>query len=419
VEPGKRVAGRGVFGVPFLGGAENGPSPLRRLGLEGRRRPRILSDEVHGRKIPVAPAPWANEAEVQVVRVGDTLLLAAPGEPTVQTGRRWAEEANEAHDGADVSVVVGVANGYKGDFTTPEEYEQQHYEGGHTVFGKHTEAVLRNAYAELASRMNEGKTGTERDRKVSDAPPPSEADPEPPVGRESSGSLTDEPDGAVERMSVVKVTWTGGPSGRDRPVGEPFLRLERLTDNGWTTEATDLGLGFVWTVDGNEYTARYEIPPDAETGTYRIRVTGAGYELETEGFGVTPSTDIRPLGVEIGDDDRLLVFRAQNPPPDPDVHLRHRRRSPRGGRLGFVVDGEEKTAVWNAEHEGWTCEVPSASVGNTVTVPDGGLVDRHGNTSGGAKQLTVGEVDDSVWPPSMSPGGGTPPRPFGVGAWEP
>ena len=219
-------------------------------------------------------------------------------------------------------------------------------------------------------------------------------------------------------MSVVGVTWTGGPSGRDRPVGEPFLHLERLTDDGWATEATDIGLGFVWTVDGNEYAARYEIPPDAETGTYRITVTGAGYELETREFRVTPSTNLRALGVKIGCDDHL-VFRAQNPPPNPDVNLRQRRRSPQGGRLEFVIDGKENTAVWNTEHEGWTCEVPGASAGNTVTIPDGGLIDKHGNTSGSEKRLTVGEVENPVWCPSMSPGGESPPRPFGVGAWKP
>lgn len=54
--PGVRVGARAWFGLPFLGGAMNGPSFLYGLGLEGRRRPRWLADRVHDRKIRVAPA---------------------------------------------------------------------------------------------------------------------------------------------------------------------------------------------------------------------------------------------------------------------------------------------------------------------------------------------------------------------------
>ncbi len=39
--------------------------------------------------------------------------------------------------------MVGLANGYIGYLMTPEEYDQQHYEGGHTVYGKWTSLLAR------------------------------------------------------------------------------------------------------------------------------------------------------------------------------------------------------------------------------------------------------------------------------------
>ena len=42
-------------------------------------------------------------------------------------------------------VVVGLANNYMGYLTTPEEYEMQHYEGGHTVYGMWTSLLAQDS----------------------------------------------------------------------------------------------------------------------------------------------------------------------------------------------------------------------------------------------------------------------------------
>lgn len=412
VEPGKRVGSRGVFGVPFLGGAENGPSPLRGLGLEGRRRPSWLADKVHGRKIPSAPVPWDATVEVQVVRVGSRLLLAAPGEPTVETGRRWRDAAADAVPGGtgikEVNVV-GLANGYNGYFTTPAEYEQQHYEGGHTVFGKHSEALLRSTYAELAAGIDEER-GSRKDSTES----PSTST----TGRSSvkvcqSCEEVNGPESPVERMSFVEFSWSGGARGRDRPVGEPFIRLERSTSNGWVTVATDLDLGFVWRVDDGEYEGRYEVPPSSGTGEHRIRVTAKGYEAETDSFELVPSRDLRLLGVGLEDD--RLVFRGQNPPPDPGRCLRARPVEAHGGEVSFITGGEKRTAEWDGDAVGWTADRRGVSRGDEVIVPEGGLRDGAGNRSGGETEIYVGERRDVAWPPEMEIGGGKPPGIFGIG----
>jgi hypothetical protein len=54
VEAGRRVSATSVFGLPFLGGSEDGASIFKEpVATEGRRLPAPLADPVHGRKIQV------------------------------------------------------------------------------------------------------------------------------------------------------------------------------------------------------------------------------------------------------------------------------------------------------------------------------------------------------------------------------
>ena len=410
VEPGKRVASRATFGLPFLGGGENGPSMLYFLGLEGSRRPAALADAVHGRKIPVAPAPWTPELELQSLRIGDHLLLGVPGEPTVETGRRFRAAVAERIDRPEAFTVtvVGLANGYNGYFTTPEEYDQQHYEGGHTTFGKHSIALLEQGFAETAGDLLDPEPRA--DPQLPTVTPRAE----PPVGQPGEGRLLAGPTGRLERGAVATVEWLGAGKGHDRPVGEPFVQLERRAD-GWETVASDLGLGFVWDVSGSRYSARYELPLDLPTGEYRLRVTGVGYTLETEPFPVAPATDLRVRGATI--EGETLCFHAQHAPPDPDEQFRSRPVSPSGGELVFDHDGASTTAEYDDERGHWTAPAGDVERGDAVRVAAGGLTDEHGNRSAGPVTLRVGEVADVEWPPNLGPGGGRPPGPFGIGTW--
>jgi hypothetical protein len=136
-DDGHRVDDKAVWGLPFLGGSEDGASIFHEPGAtEGKRT--SVDDPVQGYKIPAAPGIVHEKSpEVQVLRVGDRLLLATPGEPTVEMGRRFRDAvAPVLPAGVKEPVIVGLANDYIGYMTTPEEYQMQHYEGGHTVFGQ-------------------------------------------------------------------------------------------------------------------------------------------------------------------------------------------------------------------------------------------------------------------------------------------
>ncbi|WP_247729684.1 neutral/alkaline non-lysosomal ceramidase N-terminal domain-containing protein [Halovivax limisalsi] len=417
VDGDERVGSTGLVGKPILNGGENGPTPFSGLELEGERRPEWLADPVQGRKIVLGPAPWSSDVEIQVIRLGDRLLVTVPGEPTVEMGRRMETAAADAapEDVADVTVV-GVANGYNGYFTTPEEYDQQHYEGGHTVFGKYASRLVERHQRELAAAFADG---------LGDTPDPSgsrPSSPDAPVGAGADGgSITAEPPATVERMETVGFEWSGGNSGADRPVGDPFVILERAVagSDEWEPVGDDRGLGFVWTEWYGDYAARFDVTPDLPTGTYRFRVNAARYELASDPFEVVPSTGLLVRGIRTSEPTSdgwvELTVLAQNPPPDPDDNLRSRERSPHGGTATLEIDGETVDAEWDEVAGGWVATVQDVDEGDVVTIPAGGLEDAFGNRSGDAVELTVGEVADVEWPENMTVGGGDPPGLFGIG----
>jgi neutral ceramidase len=419
VEPGKRVAPLATFGVPFLAGGENGPSPFYELGLEGQRRPEALADPVQGRKIVAAPAPWMPTVELQALRLGDRVLLGVPGEPTVEAGRRLrARAADEAPDGVIDVAVVGLANGYHGYFTTPEEYDQQHYEGGHTVFGKYTSLLVEHAHAELVAALAAGPGS--RVEPAGTVPDPVGA-PTGDGGRD--GAVREQPAELVERMGLVEVGWSGGILGRDRPVDAPFVTVQRAVDGAWRDVVSDMDLGLLWReqLGTGEYRARFDVAHDLPPGTYRFRIDSERYELTSRSFRVAVCAAIRPMGAladrRRGNRMRLRIF-AQNPPPDPEANLRSRPVYPQGGTVRFRFAGRDHQARWEQAARSWVATVPQADDGE-VHVPAGGLVDGLGNTSGEAVALRLDELADLDWPPHLGPAGGRPPGPLGIGTFPP
>jgi neutral ceramidase len=482
VEAGRRVSPTPVFGLPFLGGSEDGASIFHEpVGTEGRRLPAEAADPVQGRKIQAVPSEplgvHEKQPEVQVLRIGDRVLLAAPGEPSVEMGRRF-EAAVQPHLPAGVRdvVVVGLANDYLGYFTTPEEYDQQHYEGGHTVFGKWTSLLARDAFVGLTRALASG------------GPAPAPSVPgglggtdrgTPDVGGGGPGRLLDAPTGRVERMSVIDVRWQGAEKGADRPLDAPFLTIERRGDGGAFAPAdSDLGLGVVWREADGEYTARYDVPPALPAGTYRVRVTSRGYDLRSAPFAIAASDDLRALGVTgravpartVAQKVRVkrrvrsrtrprgakrkgcrrvrarrgakvrwsclrtrtvtrrrrlpagteLVLRAQHPAPDPDRAILFRDQSPAGGTATLRVGGRTVAATWSPAAGGWVGAVPGrVADGTPVTLAAGALRDGAGNVNGAPADLRVGTVAPVQWPPNMGVGGGRTPGPGGQGTFPP
>src|SRR5439155_3709505 len=162
------------------------------------------------------------------------IIASVPGEPSIEVGRQiqaaMARSGATRARGIDFTVVVGLAQEYTGYYTTPEEYDKQFYEGGHTVFGKWSSDLVIQAHGDLTRRLLLGKPD----------PAPGGTLPGSNIGKAPAltgdggapGEITHQPQVRVQRMRTVSISWKGGAAGRDRPLDGPFITLERKGATG-------------------------------------------------------------------------------------------------------------------------------------------------------------------------------------------
>ncbi|WP_372789563.1 neutral/alkaline non-lysosomal ceramidase N-terminal domain-containing protein [Paraconexibacter sp.] len=428
VEAGRRVAANPIFGLPFLGGSEDGASIFHEpVATEGRRLPAELADPVQGRKIQAVPSELLDvhetQPEVHLVRLGDRLLVGAPGEPSVEMGRRFDAAVRPLLPaGVRDPVVVGLTNDYLGYLTTPEEYEMQHYEGGHTVFGIWTSTLMRQSFEALATAMRDGAPAP-APTVPGDLGDAGEAKPEVGDGG-VAGAITTEPAELVRRFDVVDLGWKGAAGGVDRPADTAFIAVERQEGTSWRRVDSDLGLSIAWReVSEGAFAARYDVPGDLPTGTYRLRVASARYDLPSRPFSVAADDGLVPLGVVMrrlkGGRTRLLLT-AQVPAPDPKRAIRFRATSPQGGRANLRLGRALLRARWSARLGGWSVVTRRrVRTGTPILVRAGSLRDAAGNRNGEAATLRVGTVERATWPTNMGVGGGRTPGVGGSGSFPP
>lgn len=287
-----------ALGAAFAAGStEDGPGPgvanegvsnpfLQALGGLAFTIPSSLRD-CHGAKqifIPTGrlqPNPWTPEVvPIQLVRLGQLYLATLPGEVTVMSGYRIRRQLAQTL-GTDIRqvLVVGYTNAYTNYITTPEEYSQQDYEGGSTLFGPWTQPAYQQELDKLAKDMVAGvpTTNTLQPRDLAccqmnfqtgvlmDAPS---------LGRTFGSVLSDAASSYKRGDAVVVRFQTGHPKNNLRR-GGTYLEVQQLTPAGWKAVADDgdWSTKYRWDrVFGAESRAEisWTIPADAPLGTYRI-----------------------------------------------------------------------------------------------------------------------------------------------------
>src|SRR4051794_15926982 len=267
---GGQVADSPEMGFPFFTGSEENRGPLydqTHVNHEGQRLP--LDSGPQGRKIPGIGPPAADfptAAPLMVVRLGDRAVATIPGEMTVEMGRRTraAVLAAIAPAGVKRVALAGYANEFLHYFTTPEEYDQQHYEGGSTLYGKYSSNLIKDDLTTLAGDIARGAA----------APAPVSFDPRnglfpdftPYDAGAASGKVAAQP-ASVRRLSRASFAWQGGERGFDRPFDRPFVSVQRLRGKRWRKVTDDLGLEILWRVDdAGRYTGEWQAPPWAPAG---------------------------------------------------------------------------------------------------------------------------------------------------------
>ncbi len=114
---------------------------------------------------------------LQILIIGDLALVCAPGEFTTTAGARLRQTVAEhlAPRGLAEVLLCTYCNEYMGYVTTFEEYQEQAYEGGHTIFGQWTLAAFQTKFAALADELCKPAQARGHDRQTAPkATPPDE-----------------------------------------------------------------------------------------------------------------------------------------------------------------------------------------------------------------------------------------------------
>jgi neutral ceramidase len=242
------------------------------------------------------PYDWSpNIVDIQVLRIGQFIIIVSPGEATTMSGRRWREAVHNAalsskliaDDTPPIVVLGGPANSYTHYITTQEEYFIQRYEGASTLYGPHTLNAYINSTLKYLPFLADNVTGT------------SPAGPTPPDYREKSislitgvaydsaplgksyGQVTTNVKSTYAIGAVVSATFVGANPRNNLHLESTYAAIEKQSGSTWTRvkDDTDWDLVFEWKrVNGltgtSDVTISWDTALGATSGTYRIKYFG-------------------------------------------------------------------------------------------------------------------------------------------------
>ncbi|OLN96326.1 Neutral ceramidase 1 [Colletotrichum chlorophyti] len=253
------------------------------------QRPKPVLLDVGELSTPYAWSP--NIVDIQMLRVGQLLIVVAPGEATTMAGRRWKESVKEAAKGIvnnPLVVLGGPANTYAHYIATPEEYGIQRYEGASTLFGPNTLPAFVNLTVSNIDYLSPSSTTT---------PPSGPAPPDnrgnslsfitgvvqdgTPSGR-SFGQVLAQPQATYARGAVVNATFQAANPRNNLRLEGTYAAVEQLRDGRWVRvrDDSDWFLVYTWTrtnwlLGHSEVVIGWETGGDgAAAGTYRFKYYG-------------------------------------------------------------------------------------------------------------------------------------------------
>ncbi|OBK81530.1 alkaline ceramidase [Mycolicibacter heraklionensis] len=319
--------GPAIAGASCLAGTDEGAGPLYPVFKQGRNRffdglvantvfrlsPRLR--DAQAPKGAVGPGIRLNKAlsmlmpeggPVQLLRIGQLYLIGIPAEVTIVAGLRLRRTVAEIV-GAELRdvLVAGYSNGYLHYVTTPEEYDEQRYEGGSTLFGRWELPALQQVVAELATAMRDQRPAPQGQRPAE----PSRrrrsrrrAKPDALAGGQQFGDVLEAPQPAYQPGSTVSAVFAGAYPNNDLHRGGTYVRVEHQGDAGWSTVAddSDWSTTFRWRRAGRRgstITVTWAIPENTAAGRYRLRYDGDARDRDgrisaftgaTEPFEISP-----------------------------------------------------------------------------------------------------------------------------------
>lgn len=242
------------------------------------------------------PYLWTpNIVDVQLLRVGQLIIIVSPGEATTMAGRRWKEAIRASASATGITgnaepivVLGGPANSYTHYIATEEEYGIQRYEGASTLYGPHT----LNAHINLTTRYLPYLHSDNVEK-----PSPG---PQPPIYTNKSlsfvtgvafdrapffysfGDILTDVRPTYAPSTTASVKFVGANPRNDLRLEDTYVAVEQLLDGSWTRvrDDSDWSLIFRWyrtssVLGTSEVTVEWEIEEWANRGTYRMRYWGA------------------------------------------------------------------------------------------------------------------------------------------------
>ncbi|KAJ0419129.1 Neutral/alkaline nonlysosomal ceramidase [Aspergillus carlsbadensis] len=253
------------------------------------------------------PYAWTpNVVDIQLLRIGQLMVVVSTSEVTTMAGRRWKEAiAKSASDVLSISdplVVLGSpANSYAHYVTTEEEYGRQRYEGASTLYGPNTLAAYVNLtltylpyLGESAQQVYPEPNGVEppinTDKSLSFIP--SVVYDGRPLGKSYGDVVTSAGNAEYRPGDIVTAKFIGANPRNNLRSDSTYAAVERRNqDTGeWETVRTDSDWSLVyrWTrtntiLGHSDVTLQWEIendfylagsPNPLQEGTYRFHYYG-------------------------------------------------------------------------------------------------------------------------------------------------
>ncbi|KAL2471004.1 Neutral/alkaline non-lysosomal ceramidase [Abeliophyllum distichum] len=248
------------------------------------------------------PYDWAPSIlPVQILRIGQLVILSVPGEFSTMAGRRLRDAVrtvltsgdSKEFDGNVHVVIAGLTNTYSQYITTFEEYKIQRYEGASTLYGPHTLSAYIQEFKKLAAALISGQSvqsGPQPpdllDKQISLLPPV--VMDATPLGVKFGDVSKDVPKNSTFKRgeNVTVVFWSACPRN-DLMTEGTFALVEILQGkDSWVPayDDDDFCLRFIWSRPAklstrSHATIQWIIPENAASGVYRIRHFGAAKHL--------------------------------------------------------------------------------------------------------------------------------------------
>lgn len=228
------------------------------------------------------------EMPLSIVRLGDLVIVNGPLEYTAVAGLRCRRIVSKKLGVPMENVIMqGYTNSYIQYCTTPEEYDDQQYEGGETQFGRETLGAHLQIYSEICDVMlgkaKRAKDDTDRaylhNTWIPAWLPKVPAD-TLPKGKKY-GDVLAAPPASVKRGTTLTVSFVGAHPNNKLYRGGTYHEVQKMSGGRWVRVADDFHYDTIYDWERPEKSktesiikVHWNIPKNQATGSYRIVIKG-------------------------------------------------------------------------------------------------------------------------------------------------